>query len=173
MTFLRTGHLSRRTFLSASTATVVVSAGSALFWSPQSRAEMPMPKASDPLDEKLDAFVAPYMAAMNAPGLTLGLTDAQTTRRAVGYGYADIDKRIPVSPDLLFQIGSITKSFVALVLLQLHDEGKLDLQKPVLDYLPSLPIACGFGTITTHHLLTHTSGLPDNLALFSSAPNVR
>lgn len=132
-----------------------------------------MPKASDPLDEKLDAFVAPYMAAMNAPGLTLGLTDAQTTRRAVGYGYADIDKRIPVSPDLLFQIGSITKSFVALVLLQLHDEGKLDLQKPVLDYLPSLPITCGFGTITPHHLLTHTSGLPDNLALFSSDPNVR
>jgi D-alanyl-D-alanine carboxypeptidase len=174
MTPLKTDRLSRRAFLSASTATAaVVTAGSSLFWSPQSRAEMPMPKASDPLDEKLDAFVAPYMAAMNAPGLTLGLTDAQTTRRAAGYGFADIDKRIPVSADLLFQIGSITKSFVALVLLQLHDEGKLDLQKPVLDYLPGLPISCGFGTVTTHHLLTHTSGLPDNLALFSSDPNVR
>lgn len=171
MISFRSNRLSRRAFLSAGTATAVATAGSSLFWSPQTRADMPMP--TDPLDEKLDAFVAPYMAAMNAPGLTLGLTDAQKTRRTAGYGYADIDKRIPVSPDLLFQIGSITKSFVALVLLQMHDEGKLDLQKPVLDYLPGLPISCSFGTITTHHLLTHTSGLPDNLALFSSDPNVR
>lgn len=132
-----------------------------------------MPGAAEPLDEKLDAYVAAYIAAMNAPGLTIGLTDREKTIRTACYGYSNIEKRIPVAPDQLFQIGSITKSFVALVLLQLHDEGKLDLQKPVLDYLPDLPIACGFGTITVHHLLTHTSGLPDNLALFSSDPTAR
>jgi CubicO group peptidase (beta-lactamase class C family) len=132
-----------------------------------------MPKASGELDEKLDAYVASYMTAMNAPGMTLALTDAEKTLRTAGYGYSNIDLRAPVTTDHLFQIGSITKSFVAIVLLQLHDEGKLDLQKPVLDYLPDLPISCGFGTITVHHLLTHTSGLPDSLALFSSNPTAR
>jgi D-alanyl-D-alanine carboxypeptidase len=62
---------------------------------------------------------------------------------------------------------------VGLVLLQMRDEGKLDLQKPVLDYLPQLPIDTHFGPITTHHLLTHTSGLPDNLGLFIADPDVR
>jgi CubicO group peptidase (beta-lactamase class C family) len=113
------------------------------------------------------------MEVMNAPGMTLGLTGVDKTWRTAGFGYADVDKRTAVTTDHLFQIGSITKSFVALVLLQLRDEGKLDLQKPVLDYLPGLPILTEFGPVTTHHLLTHTSGLPDNLGLFSADPSVR
>ncbi len=107
------------------------------------------------------------------PGLTLGLTDKGDTLRTAGYGFAHIEEKVPVSVDHLFQIGSITKSFVGLVLLQLREEGKLDLQKPVLDYLPGLPITEGFGPITVHHLLTHTSGLPDNLSAFASNPSER
>lgn len=168
-----TDRFSRRAFLRGSSAAAAVTAGTSLFWSPELRAQMPMPKSATPLDEKLDGFIASYMPAMNAPGMTLGLTSEERTVRTAGYGYADIDRRIFVTPDHLFQIGSITKSFVALVLLQLRDEGKLDLQKPVLDYLPDLPISCGFGNITVHHLLTHTSGLPDNLAVFSSDPTAR
>ena len=165
--------LSRRAFLRGSSVAGVATAGTSLFWSPELRAEMPLPKSANALDEKLDAFIAAYMPAMNAPGMTLGLTNTEQTLRTAGYGYADVERRVSVTPDHLFQIGSITKSFVALVLLQLHDEGKLDLQKPILDYLPDLPISCGFGTITVHHLLTHTSGLPDSLALFSSDPTAR
>jgi D-alanyl-D-alanine carboxypeptidase len=161
--------LSRRTFLSTSAA----AAGASLFWTPEIRAAMPMPSASGPLDDGLDAYIAAYMQAMNAPGLTLGLTDGEKTLRAAGFGYADVDKRTAVTTDHLFQIGSITKSFVALVLLQLRDEGKLDVQKPVLDYLPGLPIVTEFGPVTVHHLLTHTSGLPDNLAMFSADPSAR
>lgn len=134
---------------------------------------MPMPKAHGALEEKLDAFVAAYMPAMNAPGLTLGLTDADKTLRTACYGYANIDQRLPVAPDHLFQIGSITKSFVALVLLSLRDEGKLDLHAPILDYLPGLPIVTEFGAVTIHHLLTHTSGLPDNQGAFLSDPAAR
>ncbi len=134
---------------------------------------MPTPEASSPLEEKLDAYIAAYMPAMNAPGLTLGLSDASKTLRAAGYGYANVDQKIAVAASHLFQIGSITKSFVALVLLQLRDEVKLDLQKPILDYLPWLPIAESFGPITVHHLLTHTSGLPDNLGLFCTDPAAR
>ncbi|HEX3660905.1 MAG TPA: serine hydrolase domain-containing protein [Acidobacteriaceae bacterium] len=129
-----------------------------------------MPHASGPLEEKLDTFTAAYLPAMNAPGLTLGLADARGTRRVACYGYANLDQRLPVAPDHLFQIGSITKSFVALVILQLHEEGKLDLHTPVLDYLPDLPIVTEYGTVTIHHLLTHTSGLPDNIGIFTADP---
>lgn len=92
---------------------------------------------------------------------------------AAAYGYANLEAKTPLTTDLLFQIGSITKSFVALVLMQLHDEGKLDLHKPVLEYLPWLPLREEYGPVTTHHLLTHTSGLPDNLSFLSSSPGER
>ena len=136
-------------------------------------AELPMPAAHGPLDQQLDAYVAAYVPAMNAPGLTLGLTDASHTVRTACYGFANIDQKVPVNEDYRFQIGSITKSFVALVLLQLRDEGKLDVHKPILDYLPALPISAEFGSITVHHLLTHTSGLPDNQSTFASDPSAR
>jgi D-alanyl-D-alanine carboxypeptidase len=160
---------SRRAFLTTSAATAAAS----LLRPSHTWADMPMPAASGPLERNLDAFAAAYMPAMNAPGLTLGLTDATATRRVACYGYANLDLRTPVSPDHLFQIGSITKSFVALVILQLYDEGKVDLHKPVLDYLPELPIVTEFGPVATHHLLNHTSGLPDDSALFQPDPSAR
>ncbi len=132
-----------------------------------------MPASNGPLDTSLDSYIAAYMPAMHAPGLTLGLTAADKMRRVACYGYANLDQRLPVTIDHRFQIGSITKSFVALVILQLYEEGKLDLHKPVLDYLPGLPVVTEFGPITTHHLLTHTSGLPDNLNVFGPDPAAR
>ena len=134
---------------------------------------LPMPAASDGMQQKLDAFTADYMQAMNAPGMTQALTDPASTLRTASYGFANIDLKLPVTPDHLFQIGSITKSFVALILLQLHEEGKLDLHRPVIQYLPWLPIAMPFAPITAHHLLTHTSGLPDAINVFFSNPETR
>ena len=167
----------RRRFLSASACTALAATSRPLFAQQTPYAQHPTPApsmpATTPLDEKLDAYIASYMPAMNAPGMTLGLTDSTKTLRNVGYGYASIDLKLPVTPDHLFQIASITKSFVALVLMQLRDEGKLDVHKPVLDYLPWLPIAEPFGPITVHHLLTHTSGLPDASDVFLTAPEAR
>ena len=60
----------------------------------------------------------------------------------------------------MFEIGSVSKSFVGLLLLQLRDEGKLDLNKPIVEYLPWLKINSKFEAITTHHILSHTAGLP-------------
>lgn len=137
-----------------------------MLWTPALRAAMPLPAAANTTDKNLDGYIAAYMTAMNAPGLTLGLADVTRTVRTAGYGFADVDRRVAVNDRHLFQIGSITKSFVALVLLQMRDEGKLDLHRPILEYLPELPIDARFGTITPHHLLSHTSGLPDNLGVF-------
>jgi D-alanyl-D-alanine carboxypeptidase len=144
-----------------------------LLWTAAMRAGMPQPVAATPVEKDFDGYVAGYMTAMNAPGLTLGLTDSSKTLRTACYGFADVDKHIAVNERHLFEIGSITKSFVALVLLQMRDEGKLDLHTPVLDYLPQLPIDAHFGPITIHHLLTHTSGLPDNLGVFIADPDAR
>jgi D-alanyl-D-alanine carboxypeptidase len=121
----------------------------------------------------LDGFVAQYLAEMNCPGLTLALTGRDATIRTQGYGFSDPAAQAPVTPDLLFEIGSITKSFVAIALLQMREEGKLDLDRPILEYLPWLPIETAYGRITTHHLLSHTSGLPNALNLFPSDPHAR
>jgi D-alanyl-D-alanine carboxypeptidase len=136
-------------------------------------ASIPMPGANDSIQEKLDAFTGDYMKVMNAPGMTQALTDTTATIRTAGYGFANIDLRAPVSTEQLFQIGSITKSFAALILLQLRDEEKFDLHRPVLEYLPWLPVNTPYGPITAHHLLTHSSGLPDASSIFQSDPAVR
>ena len=67
------------------------------------------------------------------------------------------EARMTVKPDELFQIGSISKSFVGLCLMQLRDEGKLDVQRPIVEYLPWFRIESAFAPITVHHLLTHSS----------------
>jgi D-alanyl-D-alanine carboxypeptidase len=84
---------------------------------------IPMPATRGAIDEKLDAFTADYMRVMNAPGMSQALTDTKATLRTAGYGFGNVDLKSPVTTEQLFQIGSITKSFVALILLQLRDEG--------------------------------------------------
>ena len=70
------------------------------------------------------------MRAMNSPGMTLVLADREGVQRIATYGFGDVAGKAAVKPEELFQIGSISKSFVANCALQLHQEGKLDLQKP-------------------------------------------
>ena len=62
---------------------------------------------------ELDKFVEQYMRAMNSPGMTLVLADREGVQRVATYGFGDLQAKIAVKPDELFQIGSISKSFVA------------------------------------------------------------
>jgi CubicO group peptidase (beta-lactamase class C family) len=113
-----------------------------------------------PAFASIDRFVAQHMAETGAPGLTLSLADPSGLLRASTYGFADLKTRARVREDTLFEIGSISKSFFAVALLQLRDEGKLDLHRPVTDYVPWLKIDSKYEPITAHHLVTHTAGLP-------------
>src|SRR6188474_2365151 len=113
-----------------------------------------------PAFSKLDDYIARHMAELGAPGMTLALANRDGAMRISTYGFADTKANARVTPDTLYQIGSISKSFVALTLLQQHQDGKLDLHKPIVEYLPWLKISSQFAPITTHHLLNHTSGLP-------------
>ena len=121
----------------------------------------------------LDRFVEQYMRDMNSPGMTLVLADRDAVHRAVTYGFGDLEARKPVQESELFEIGSISKSFVVFALLQLRDEGKLDVDRPVVDYLPWLRIDSKFAPITVHHLLTHSSGLPGAGDVFQADPELR
>ncbi|MCB0630019.1 MAG: serine hydrolase [Saprospiraceae bacterium] len=76
-----------------------------------------------------------------------------------GYGEAVIEYGIPNTPDTRFRIGSITKQFTAMVVLQLMEQGKIDLQGKIVDFLPDYP-AIQSEKVTIHHLLNHTSGIP-------------
>src|SRR5882672_1068525 len=123
---------------------------------------------------RLDQFVEQYMRDMNSPGMTLVLVDREGVQRVTTYGLSDLDRQRELKTDELFHIGSISKSFIALCLLQLHDEGKLDLNRPIVEYLPWFRIDSAFAPITTHHLLSHTSGLAgEQLPVFPSDPSYR
>ncbi|MBD3276293.1 MAG: serine hydrolase [Candidatus Marinimicrobia bacterium] len=85
-----------------------------------------------------------------------------------GYGLANMEWDIPNTPDTKHRIGSVTKQFTAMLILQLAEEDKLDLHAPILTYLPDFREETG-KQITTHHLLIHSSGLPN----YTSTPNFR
>ena len=116
--------------------------------------------AMQPVFSRLDEFIARHMRETGAPGMTLALANRDGLIRASTYGYADTKAGLRVVPETMFEIGSVSKSFVSLCLLQLRDEGKLDLNKPIVEYLPWLKINSKFEAITTHHILSHTGGLP-------------
>lgn len=74
-----------------------------------------------------------------------------------GYGMANLELGIPVEPDMIFRLGSITKQFTAVATLMLIDEGKLSFDDPITKFIPDYPTQGQ--TITVEHLLTHTSGI--------------
>ena len=116
--------------------------------------------AVQPVFAKLDEYIARHMRETGAPGMTLALANRDGLIRASTYGYADTKAGLRVVPETMFEIGSVSKSFVCLLLLQLRDEGKLDFNKPIIEYLPWLKINSKFEAITTHHVVSHTGGLP-------------
>jgi CubicO group peptidase (beta-lactamase class C family) len=107
----------------------------------------------------LDAFVVQQMRSAGTPGVALALTGRQELLHVAAYGYADVAARQPVPRDALFEIGSISKGFTAIALLQLAEAGRLDLHAPVTRYLPWFQVATRYEPIAIHHLLSHTAGI--------------
>lgn len=77
-----------------------------------------------------------------------------------GFGFANMEWDIPNAPNTKHRLGSISKQFTGMLILQLAEQGKIDLQAPITKYLSDYPKTNG-DIITTHHLLTHTSGIPN------------
>jgi CubicO group peptidase (beta-lactamase class C family) len=110
--------------------------------------------------EQLETVLAEACRARGVPGMVVGIVTEQG-REVAAYGVASVETGCPVRRDTLFQIGSITKVYLATLVMQLVEEGKLALDEPVAAYLPELQLADPVAreTITLRHLLTHTSGL--------------
>ncbi|WP_394760925.1 serine hydrolase domain-containing protein [Phenylobacterium sp.] len=118
------------------------------------------------------AYAARHMAAYSLPGLTLTVVGPDGLTAYMRFGHADLDRREPVRPDHLFQVGSISKSFTALAIFRLVADGKLTLGADVRPLLPGVPLPDG-APITVQHLLNHSSGLPDDAPVYPRAGDGR
>lgn len=122
------------------------------------------PAALDPtaLRQKVDELMAGHVAANDFSG-TILLAREGKPLVAKGFGYANIEWQIPNATDTRFRIGSVTKQFTSMLVMQLREQGKLKVEDSICLYLVPCPDA--WKPVTVHHLLTHTSGIPTYTAI--------
>ena len=122
-------------------------------------------KSEDALFEKrMDAFVAQKMEEGNAAGLSVVVVHNNRTVYQKGFGYADVENEIPVDSATVFHIGSITKLFTGIGIMQLAQKGLIDIDAPVQQYLPEFSIRYHDDTdkpVTVRSMMTHQSGIFD------------
>jgi CubicO group peptidase (beta-lactamase class C family) len=106
-----------------------------------------------------------------SPGCALGVYQGDKLVYAKGYGLANVEQQVPITPASVFDIGSTSKQFTAASILLLEKQGKLKLDDDIRKYIPEMPAYAepGGGKITILHLLNHTSGVRDYLTLFNLA----
>jgi CubicO group peptidase (beta-lactamase class C family) len=103
------------------------------------------------------------MKQYHIPGVAIALIDDQEIVWQANFGLANVEEEIPVSEDTVFKLWSLSKAFTAVELMRLVEEGRVDLDAPITEYVPDFTIRSRFGDgepITVRHLLTHRSGLP-------------
>ncbi len=109
-----------------------------------------------------DAYVQRVMQEWKVPGAAIAIVKDGKVILSKGYGLRDVKDNLPVTPQTLFPIASITKSFTVATLATLSSEGKLDWDKPVREYLPDFRLYDDVLTarVTPRDLVTHRTGLP-------------
>jgi CubicO group peptidase (beta-lactamase class C family) len=119
-------------------------------------------RVTNSVPENLDTLVREAMEEWQVPGLALAVTRDGEPDWVKAYGLRDVEAGLPVTVDTQFILCSVTKSFTALGLAMLVDEGRLDWAKPVRDYLPEFRLHDTVATegVTTIDLLCHSTGLP-------------
>ena len=109
--------------------------------------------------DALRHYVEEILAAYRFPGLSVAVTDRDGLLASEQFGLANLDAGVPVSRETAFEFGSIGKVFTALILLQEHERGRVDLDAPLTEYLPWFEVRSEHAPITIRHVLTHSSGL--------------
>ncbi len=115
----------------------------------------------------LTKLIAYEMQNSSTPGLSIALVDDQRVVWAQGFGYADLEHKVPATAQTLYRVGSISKLFTDTAAMQLVEQGKLDIDRPLQTYLPNFTIkehAADAAAITPRLLMTHHSGLPRDWA---------
>jgi D-alanyl-D-alanine carboxypeptidase len=107
--------------------------------------------------DDIDDIIRAEMARQKLPGLALAIVRDGTVVKLQGYGVADVRRSMPVTPDTVFKIGSVSKPLIATAVMLLVQDGRLSLDDPVSKYLEGTPDS--WTGITIRHFLTHTSGV--------------
>ena len=119
------------------------------------------PIKADDLETRIDELLKPFVEKDLFSG-TILIAEGSVVRLAKGYGLANREWGIPCAPDTKYRIGSITKQFTSMLVMQLEQEGKLSTSDTLSKFIPDYPRG---DEITIHHLLTHTSGVPSYTSL--------
>lgn len=109
---------------------------------------------------ELEELIVDLMRQSKIPGLSIGVVLNGESVYARGFGARNLEKNLPMTPDTLWGIASISKSFCALSIMQLVEKGKISLDDPVSKYI-NFKLGSKDKPITIHHLLCHSSGLPE------------
>lgn len=121
------------------------------------------------LEKSLDSLINTQFKAKEPGIVVLAARKGKVIYRKA-FGSANLELNVPLKPDMVFRIGSITKQFTAIGILQLAEQGKLRLSDSVQQYIKGFPPKGH--TITIEHLLTHTSGIPDYMAIDHPDPYI-
>ncbi len=127
---------------------------------------------NNPAFDGFDEFVNKILQDWKVPGVGIAVVKDKEVVLAKGYGYRDLENKLPVDAETIFAIGSASKAFAAMAVGQLVDQGKLDWDKPVRDYMPTFKLYDPFATerMSPRDLLCHRSGLPRHDISWYSSP---
>jgi len=115
----------------------------------------------DPRLKSLDTLAETVLKDWHGAGFAVAVVEKDKIIYAKGFGYRDVEKKLPVTPNTQFAIGSCTKAFTAAMIGLLNQEGKLDINKPVREYLPSLKFYDDImnSQLTLRDMMCHRTGL--------------
>lgn len=133
--------------------------------------QQPAMAATPDLAQRIDDIVKSVMQKGPYPGMVIAVEKDGDVIYNKGHGFADLENNVAMTPDAVFAVGSVTKSFTGLAIMQLVEAGKVSLDAPVSTYLPDYPEPGR--SIAIRHLLNHTSGIPNYVHLPEFPKNPR
>jgi CubicO group peptidase (beta-lactamase class C family) len=116
-------------------------------------AAMSQPPADAKRFQKFEVQVEHFRDLLKIPGLSAAIVKDQKLVWAKGFGYADVENKVPATPGTLFHLASVTKTFASMLIMQLVEQGKLDLDEPISHYSADFKD----DSVKIKHIITHTS----------------
>ncbi|GED56644.1 serine hydrolase domain-containing protein [Brevibacillus formosus] len=119
--------------------------------------------------DSFEQYAQEWITKGQVPGVCMGIAKDGQIFYSNGFGFRDVEQQLGVTIDTVFGIGSITKSFTCVAVMQLQEAGKLSVHDPVVKYLPEFRLKnLDVGQITIHHFMTNTSGIPPLPTFYAS-----
>ena len=115
------------------------------------------------LVRRVDSLAKAFVAAGGTPSVAISITRHGNTIVMDAWGKSDIEQNVSATPLTVYEIGSTTKQFTAAAVMQLVEQGQVQLDEPIATYLPTVPAAWRIATV--RQLLNHTSGIPNYTAV--------